>query len=163
MANFYGYVILILGMSLLFSLAGLNTGMDSFLNIITPVSNVDNNVSVDTSKLVWTSNSSVTGLFASYNGTSSLIYWIAVIVGAFILVAALRASVGGVFGIPETIKVTIVFVLIAFMIADMAALLTYINTLDAMGGVVKAIALLIYIPLTFGMIISAIDWIGGGR
>jgi len=154
MANFYAYLVLIMGMSLLFAFAGVQTTMGSLLGTfvtITP-SSPTTNMSVDTNQFQWNGHSGSPWLIAAF-----------AIVGAFVLVGGIRAALGGIFGIAETIKATVALSLLGLMVGDMIGLLSYINGLNMFGGVIKVVAFLVYLPLAAGMIISAIDWIGGGR
>jgi len=154
MANFYSYVILIVGMSLLFSIAGVQTSMNHFLGTyatVIPQSPTQNfNVSVTQFQLNGVSGS--TWLIALYG-----------VLASFVLVTGVRTIAGGTFGIAETVKVTVALAVLALMVADAVALITYLNAIPDWGGIIKIAAIVIYLPLTAGMIFSALDWIGGGK
>lgn len=152
MASFYGYVTLIIGLSLLLGMAGVQTTSWHFINTFMPINATSptGNFTADTSKF-------------NFDTPNTLLY---VIWGLFIALAgvgAYRAIVGGVSGIAETLKVTAVTGLLGLMVMDFIAIINYLNGHPIMDGAFNLLALLIYVPLTFGVIISALDWIGGGK
>lgn len=154
MASFYGYVILIIGLSLLFAIAGVNSGMGHLLGTyatVTPQSPTQN-LTVTTTQFQWNGIGGSAWLIALY-----------LLLGAFVVASGIRIVLGGTQGIAETIKTTVALAILGFMISDVIGLLTYLNGVPDWGGIIKIAALVVYLPLAVGMIISAIDWIGGGR
>jgi hypothetical protein len=151
MASFAGYVGFIIGLSLLLALAGVQTG--SF-NVIGAFMSIHPNgptggFSVDTSN------------FNKFG--SPLLIAIFGIIAAVAIAGGIRSALGGSNGIAETIKTTALSALLALMIMDLVGIITYLNGVDSFGGVTKIVAFVIYIPLAVMAVISALDWIGGGK
>jgi len=156
MANFYSYVILIVGLSLVLSMAGIQTGMGHLLGTyatVTPQSPTQN-LTVSTTQFIWNGVTGSAWLVALY-----------ALIALFVVAGGIRVYFGGTQGIAETIKATVALAILGFMVADIVGLITYLNAMDnvGLGMIVKVIGLVIYLPLAIGMIISAIDWIGGGK
>ncbi len=152
MATFAGYVVLVVGLSLLLALVGIQTTTGNVLGIfnidITPAS-LENNFSVDASGLNGLDSAWFLGIFI---GLTSV----------FGVVVGIRAALGGTFGVAETLKVTSVGSLIALIVLDFVSLFT-LDVGGSIGRVVQIIGILIYLPLAVGAIIAAFDWIGGGK
>jgi hypothetical protein len=153
MATFHGYLILIVGLSVLLAMAGVQTtagfiaGQFITINATSPGGNFTADM----------------GKFHAGIGGSAFLIALMAILGTFALVGGIRAAFGGVQGIGETVKVTTAVVLIPLMIVDLVGIMNYANGLVEMGGILKLIAIVIYLPLAVGAIVSAIDWIGGGK
>ena len=154
MASFYGYIILIVGLSVVLAAAGIDTGMSHLIGSMTPITpqSPTSNFAVDTTPF-------------QLNGVAGSPWMIALygILVAFAISGGIRVILGGTFGIAETVKVTITIAILALMISDFRSLFIYIQGMPDWSGVTRAIAIIVYLPLTAGMIFSAIDWIGGGK
>jgi hypothetical protein len=153
MATFHGYLILIVGLSVLLAMAGVQTtagviaGQFITMNATSPTGNF----TADTSN------------FHSGVGGSAFLIALIAILGTFALVGGIRAALGGTFGIAETVKVTTAVILRPLMLVDLTGIMSYANGLVQMGGIIKLVAIVIYLPLAVGALVSAIDWIGGGK
>jgi len=151
MASFAGYVGFIVGLSLILAMAGVQTGSYNIIGAFMSINpqSPTGGFSIDTSN------------FSKF-GSPLLI----AVFGIIALVAAaggIRSALGGTFGIAETIKTTALSALLALMIMDLVGIITYLNTVTSFGGITKLVALVIYVPLAIMAVISALDWIGGGR
>jgi len=145
MATFHGYMVMIVGLSLLLAFAGVATGMGVVTNkfISVDVDGVEGTIDVDTSTANPLSN--------------TRIIWI---IG---LLATLGAV--GLFAkdVPGLLKAGTCAVILAWLINDFIAIFNYANSITALDGVIKAVAFVIYLPLFIGSIISALNWVGGGQ
>lgn len=151
MASFSGYIGLIIGLSLLLAMAGVQTGS---YNIIGAFMSINPNsptggFSVDTSN------------FNKFG--SPLLISIFGIIATIVIASGIRSALGGTFGIAETIKTTALAALLALMIMDLVGIITYLNGVESFGGVTKIISLVVYIPLAIMAVIAGLDWIGGGK
>jgi len=86
-----------------------------------------------------------------------------VLFAVYIGATVIRAGLGGTQGIAETIKVNLAWALVPVLISDFVALMSYANGLTGAGEIIKLIAVVIYLPISIGAIISITDWIGGGK
>lgn len=151
MASFGGYVVLIIGLSLLLAMAGVQTTAGALLGNFVSFNSTSPTAEfgVDTSKFNTT-------------GSAFLLSLIAIATGLALLLAG-RTILGGTFGIAETIKVSVIAVIVPVMIADLLGIMSYTNGLTGVGVILKIVALVVYLPLAVAFVFSAIDWIGGGK
>ena len=145
MATFHGYMVMVVGLSLLLAFAGVATGVGVVMNkfISVDIDGVEGTIDVDTSTANPLSN--------------TRIIWI---IG---LLATLGAV--GLFAkdVPGLLKAGTCAVMLAWIINDFIAIFNYANSITALDGVIKAVAFVIYLPLFIGSIISALNWVGGGQ
>ena len=151
MASFYGYTILLVGISILLAIAGMNTGMGSITDLyFHNIKNADfNATNIDSSGF---------GITGSNSGGDSL-NWLFAILGisaVFAVGVALATKDAG-----QGAKAGFAAMVLGFGISDFKALITYAINDPSFGGIVGIIASIIYIPLAIGYIIVAINWIGG--
>ena len=152
MASFGGYVVLIVGLSLLLAMIGMQTTTGQVLGkfgINVTATSETNSFDVDASNLNGLDSQ---WFFSIFLGLSAV----------FILALGVRLASGGSFGIAETLKVTVVGTLISLMVMDFYGIFSY-DYGSSIGVVTKIVSILIYLPMAIGTIISALDWIGGGR
>jgi hypothetical protein len=151
MASFTGYVGMILGLSIILAMIGVQTApvalFNTFMNVTaqSPTSDFGvNPVRFDSSN-----NLVLIGLFA--------------IISAIVAAAWYRTAMGGTFGVAETIKTTFFAVLVVSMMADFVGLMIYINQITDFQNITRYIAIVIYAPLAILSVLSGLDWIGGGK
>ena len=150
MVNFINYVFLVVILSVLLGMAGINTGDDGLLGgfMDVTIQNATSNFSIDPSPMQWRNDSSIlvtpiTAYNSWRNGGSPLMLYFYAIIFALVIALGVRTVVGGTFGIAETIKTSVALAVVGLMLANFISLLSYINTLDGLGGTVKIIAWLI--------------------
>ena len=147
MATFHGYMVFIVGLSLLLAFAGVATGVGVIMNkfIDVNVDGVEGTIDVNTT----TANPLTNNTFV----------WI---IG---LLATLGAIAGAIFSkdVAGALKAGACSVMLAWLINDFIAIFNYANSITALDGIIKAVAFVIYLPLFIGSFISALNWIGGGQ
>jgi hypothetical protein len=153
MASFYGYVILVIGLSLLLGMAGVDTVTNGLIDSFTPINSTSptTNMTVDTSH------------FHGGLGGSTLLISLFAIILTFVALVTFRSGLGGIFGIGESVKIVLLAGFLPIMLSDMISIMNYLNGVNFMGGVIKYVSFVVYIPIAIGMIVSATDFIGGGR
>ena len=151
MANFVAYIGLIVGLSLLFAMAGMPNTTHSLIDrFMTITSNSPTGqFSIDPSGF----NKDGKALLASIFGISATL----------LAAIAIKSAAGGTFGIAESLKIGALATLMGLIMADLYGLFIFVNSVNDFSGVTKALAFLIYVPIAIMAVISAIDWIGGGR
>jgi len=147
MATFHGYMVFIVGLSLLLAFAGVSTGMGVVTNkfIDVDVNSVNGTIAVDTTTANPLSNT-----------------WFIYVLG---VLALLGTIAGAIFSkdVAGALKSGACAFMLSWIILDFIALFNYANSITALGGVVKAVALVIYLPLFIGSFVSALNWVGGGQ
>lgn len=158
MASMYGYVILLVGMSLLLSMVGVNTGvgaiMDKYFKFTDNSNGSFNITSLNNSEFRVGSNSNGTG------GSDSL-FWVFTIFGLGGIIGITAWALGR--SIAETAKAGFAGLVFGLALADFSAIISYASSMNIFGGVLAIITFLIYIPIGFGYIVTALNWIGGGQ
>jgi hypothetical protein len=154
MASYYGVIILVIGLSLLLGFAGIATGagklIDTFFNFGSTEYGAYN-VTNYTSNLATTTGGASSG--------DEYFTWLYSLLG---LSAAIGLGVGVLSrDIAQGMKAGIASVFEVWLITDIWAILTFSKSEVLFGGFVSFIALIIYVPLLIGSIISMASWIGG--
>jgi hypothetical protein len=170
MASFYGYVVLLLGLSLLLGMAGADTAGGNLLNKFLPmnVTSPTENYSVDSSRFYTsidpTSPANMLTILGDFFTSTNYLIVVGIIIAVYAGLVLFKGVSGGIFGIAESTKILLLVGFLPIMIADFAAIFNYLNGLDMiMSGVIKILAFIIYVPIAIGLIISAFDFVGGGR
>ena len=156
MASLQGYFILIVGISFLLALGGVQTTGGKVVGLFYDVqgTNPTSNLTVDSSNF-WVNSTGTSGNWVLKGLMISLLL--------FAALSGYRAYLGGTFGIAETLKAGIAAIILPLIIADFISIITWVGNINVLGGVIKFLVWAIYIPLSIGAIIAIIDWIGGGR
>lgn len=153
MANFYAYVALLMGLGLILGLTGISTTSGHLIGKF-----------IDITPASPTSNATVNAdnLHNGAGGNTFLISLFAI----FATVAAIGLGTAIISGGADTaslVKLLVLIPLLAVVYLDLSSLITYLNGINLMHGLVKMIAYIVYLPLIGAAIISALDWLGGGR
>jgi len=153
MASFYGYTILIVGLSILLAIAGMGNVMGHISGkYFSGMQNPDgsfNATNIDGSNF---------GSTGSGDG-SDLFGWMLSILGITGLVTLGIAAATRNWG--EVLKAGFAASVLILGISDFWSLLSYAINDPSFGGIAGIIACIIYIPLGIGYIITAINWVGG--
>ena len=143
MATIYGYMILLIGLSLLLGFAGVNTlgkgvlstfGISINNNVISGIQNLDT-------------------LTNPFNVTA-----LAILAGLGVFAIsslALRFDLAG------SLKIGAMVTFFVVMLNEFRAIIQTAQLHDSMGGMITLVAIIIYLPIAIGSIIAGYNWIGG--
>lgn len=148
MASMYGYVTLVVGLSILLGLAGLSTGIGGVLDMFAKatINQLTGEMSINFDTLNQFKN--------DFWGTwQSLLLLGGAIVGISVAIATKD--------FPQALKATTATVIVPLIIADFVNLMSYGKELGSMGIVVTIISWVIYLPLTIALFVTVSNWIQG--
>jgi hypothetical protein len=158
MASVYGYVVLIVGLSLLLGFAGVETGMGVMLGKYVSFDTIgDGHFNASTINV---DNLNVGDSSDGSTGSDSLSWlWAAFGLGAILVggIALVTKDVG------QGIKAGFAVIGGVLILADFRALLILLSNASGIGTIFSIVPLFIYVPLAIGFIITLINWIGGGQ
>ena len=146
MATIYGYMILLVGLSLLLGFAGVNTLGKGVLG--TFGISINNNAIGGIENLDTISN--------PFNVTALAIL---LSLSAVFTVAALALR----FGLSESLKIGALTVFFGVMLTEFRAIMQTAQLHDSMGGMITLVAIVIYLPIAIGSVIAGYNWIGGSN
>ena len=149
MASVYGYIVMIVGLSILLGMAGvMTTGGHVLSNFITvTVSPTGGTYTTDFSLL----NAIQNNFWSIFGGLLGL--GAAVTIG----IAFATRDVG------QTLKSGLGTILGSLALLDMVSFITFATTIGTLGYILGFISLVIYLPLLVGFIIAMANWVGGAQ
>ena len=152
MASFYGYVMLLVGLSLLLSMAGLQVGTANILNKYVTFSQPDGSFNL--------TSFNATGVDTQSSGDGQDSFsWLLTMFGVGAIVAGSVALATKDIG--QGLKSGFASMVFALGVIQFVSLINYAILDQAFGGIVGIIASIIYIPLFITYFVAAINWIGG--
>jgi hypothetical protein len=148
MASMYGYVVMIIGLSLLLGMAGVSTSFGTMNSLTGLDTNSTTPGNITVTNLI--SLSTLTNLFLS-----TLLASLAGLTAFAVASLALR------FSLADSLKLGVSTFLLGVAIADLVTIVNTAGAASGLGNIIYWIVAFIYIPLIGGFVINILNWIGG--
>jgi len=159
MASIYGYIILIVTLSMLLSIVGVSTGVGSIVGKYFDFSpNADGSFNMSTMN---SSEFSIDTGAGTGTGASALFKWLAAVLGIGALIGVGVAIATKDIG--QALKSGLSFTIMGLLVIDFGSLIRYAANLSSFGGIVGIIACVVYIPIVVGLPFAIANWIGGSQ
>lgn len=150
MASMYGYVVMIIGLSILLGLAGVSTSFGTMNSLTGLNTNSTTPGNITINNLV--SLSTLTNLFLN------------LLLESFAALTAFTiASLAYRFSLADSLKLGVATFLLGVAIGDLVTIVNTASGANGLGNVIYWVVAFIYLPLIGGFIINLLNWIGGNN